>query len=62
MGESEFDCIVVGGGPGGYVAAIPARQLGMKTAVVEREDLGGICLDWGCNPTRALLRTAGFTI
>jgi dihydrolipoamide dehydrogenase len=58
MGETEFDCVVVGGGPGGYVAAIRARQLGMKTAVVEREELGGICLNWGCIPTKALLRTA----
>ena len=45
-------------GPGGYVAAIRAAQLGMKTAVVEREHLGGICLNWGCIPTKALLRTA----
>jgi len=58
MGETEFDCVVVGGGPGGYVAAIRARQLGMKVAVVEREELGGICLNWGCIPTKALLRTA----
>ena len=54
----SFDLIVVGGGPGGYVAAIRAAQLGMKTAVVEREHLGGICLNWGCIPTKALLRTA----
>ncbi len=53
-----FDTIVIGGGPGGYVAAIRAAQLGMKTAVVERENLGGICLNWGCIPTKALLRTA----
>ena len=52
------DLIVVGGGPGGYVAAIRARQLGLKTALVEREQLGGICLNWGCIPTKALLRTA----
>jgi len=58
MAESSFDLIVVGGGPGGYVAAIRAAQLGMKTAVVEREHLGGICLNWGCIPTKALLRTA----
>ncbi len=58
MAESSFDLIVVGGGPGGYVAAIRASQLGMKTAVVEREHLGGICLNWGCIPTKALLRTA----
>src|SRR5437588_5913935 len=58
MTESAFDLIVVGGGPGGYVAAIRAAQLGMKTAVVEREHLGGICLNWGCIPTKALLRSA----
>jgi dihydrolipoamide dehydrogenase len=51
-----FDLIVIGGGPGGYVAAIRAAQLGMKTAVVEHENLGGICLNWGCIPTKALLR------
>jgi len=56
--ETSFDLIVVGGGPGGYVAAIRAAQLGMKTAVVEREQLGGICLNWGCIPTKALLRTS----
>ena len=55
---NTFDTIVVGGGPGGYVAAIRAAQLGMKTAVVEREHLGGICLNWGCIPTKALLRTS----
>jgi len=54
----SFDLIVIGGGPGGYVAAIRASQLGMKTALVEREHLGGICLNWGCIPTKALLRTA----
>ena len=53
-----FDLVVIGGGPGGYVAAIRAAQLGMKTAVVEREHLGGICLNWGCIPTKALLRSA----
>ena len=53
-----FDMVVLGGGPGGYVAAIRAAQLGMKTAVVEREHLGGICLNWGCIPTKALLRSA----
>ncbi|HXP30773.1 MAG TPA: dihydrolipoyl dehydrogenase [Stellaceae bacterium] len=58
MPETSFDLIVVGGGPGGYVAAIRAAQLGMKTAVVEREQLGGICLNWGCIPTKALLRTS----
>ncbi len=58
MAESAFDLIVVGGGPGGYVAAIRAAQLGLKTAVAEREHLGGICLNWGCIPTKALLRSA----
>ena len=53
-----FDIAVIGGGPGGYVAAIRAAQLGMKTVVIEREHLGGICLNWGCIPTKALLRTA----
>jgi dihydrolipoamide dehydrogenase len=58
MAETSFDLIVLGGGPGGYVAAIRAAQLGMKTAVVEREHLGGICLNWGCIPTKALLRSS----
>ncbi|MFW6300387.1 MAG: dihydrolipoyl dehydrogenase [Oceanicaulis sp.] len=58
MGQTRFDLIVIGGGPGGYVAAIRAAQLGYKTAVVEREHMGGICLNWGCIPTKALLRTA----
>ena len=58
MAEQSFDVVVVGGGPGGYVAAIRAAQLGLKTAVVEREHLGGICLNWGCIPTKALLRSA----
>jgi len=53
-----YDLLVIGGGPGGYVAAIRAAQLGLKTAVVEREHLGGICLNWGCIPTKALLRSA----
>src|SRR5580704_10955849 len=57
MAES-FDLIVVGGGPGGYVAAIRAAQLGMKAAIVERDQLGGICLNWGCIPTKALLRSS----
>jgi dihydrolipoamide dehydrogenase len=56
MTDTSFDVVVLGGGPGGYVAAIRAAQLGMKTAVVEREHLGGICLNWGCIPTKALLR------
>ena len=58
MAASTFDLIVVGAGPGGYVAAIRAAQLGLKTAIVEREHLGGICLNWGCIPTKALLRSA----
>ncbi|MBT4487648.1 MAG: dihydrolipoyl dehydrogenase [Rhodospirillaceae bacterium] len=58
MADQTFDIIVVGGGPGGYVAAIRAAQLGMKAAVVEGAHLGGICLNWGCIPTKALLRSA----
>src|SRR5215471_17116509 len=58
MADTSFDLIVVGGGPGGYVAAIRAAQLGMRTALVEREHLGGICLNWGCIPTKALLRSS----
>ncbi len=58
MAESAYDIVVVGGGPGGYVAAIRAAQLGMRTAVVERAHLGGVCLNWGCIPTKALLRTS----
>ncbi len=54
----NYDLIVVGSGPGGYVAAIRASQLGLKTAIVEREELGGICLNWGCIPTKALLKSA----
>lgn len=54
----SFDLVVIGGGPGGYVAAIRASQLGLKSAVVEREHLGGVCLNWGCIPTKALLRSA----
>lgn len=55
---TKFDLVVVGGGPGGYVAAIRASQLGLSTAVIEKAELGGICLNWGCIPTKALLRTA----
>ncbi len=55
---TKFDIIIIGGGPGGYVAAIRAAQLGMKTALVEKEHLGGICLNWGCIPTKALLRSS----
>ena len=58
MADNSFDVIILGGGPGGYVAAIRAAQLGMKTACVEREHLGGICLNWGCIPTKALLRSS----
>jgi len=58
VAERSFDLIIVGGGPGGYVAAIRARQLGLETALVEREHLGGICLNWGCIPTKALLRAS----
>ena len=54
---ADFDLLVIGAGPGGYVAAIRGAQLGMKTAIVEREALGGICLNWGCIPTKALLKT-----
>jgi len=54
----EFDIIILGSGPGGYVAAIRASQLGLKTAIVEKDDLGGICLNWGCIPTKALLKSA----
>jgi dihydrolipoamide dehydrogenase len=56
--ETNFDILIIGAGPGGYVAAIRAAQLGFKTAIVEREHLGGICLNWGCIPTKALLRSA----
>jgi dihydrolipoamide dehydrogenase len=58
MADTSFDILAIGAGPGGYVAAIRAAQLGFKTAVVEREHLGGICLNWGCIPTKALLRSA----
>jgi dihydrolipoamide dehydrogenase len=58
MSETRFDLAIIGAGPGGYVAAIRAAQLGMKVAIIEREHLGGICLNWGCIPTKALLRTS----
>ena len=58
MAVQTFDVIVIGAGPGGYVAAIRASQLGQKVAIIERENLGGICLNWGCIPTKALLRSA----
>ena len=54
----NYDILVIGSGPGGYVAAIRASQLGLKTAIIERESLGGICLNWGCIPTKALLKSA----
>ena len=58
MADEQFDVVILGGGPGGYVAAIRAGQLGLKVALVEREHLGGICLNWGCIPTKTLLRSA----
>ena len=58
MSGTSYDVIIIGSGPGGYVTAIRAAQLGLKTAIVEREHLGGICLNWGCIPTKALLRSA----
>src|SRR6516164_5416705 len=58
MPESSFDCIVIGSGPGGYVAAIRAAQLGMRTAVVEKDRIGGRCLNYACIPAKAVLRSA----
>src|SRR3954452_21752422 len=58
MPDTSFDVIIIGAGPGGYVTAIRAAQLGFKTAVVEKAYFGGICLNWGCIPTKALLRSA----
>ncbi|MDR3469570.1 MAG: dihydrolipoyl dehydrogenase [Xanthobacteraceae bacterium] len=58
MADTSFDVVIIGSGPGGYVAAIRAAQLGLKTAIVEKQFLGGICLNWGCIPTKALLRSA----
>jgi dihydrolipoamide dehydrogenase len=58
MPANNFDVLIIGGGPGGYVAAIRAAQLGMKVALIERESLGGVCLNWGCIPTKSLLRSA----
>lgn len=58
MSSKSFDVVVVGAGPGGYVAAIRAAQLGLKTAIIEREHMGGICLNWGCIPTKAMLRSS----
>ena len=54
----KFDIAVIGSGPGGYVAAIRASQLGKKVAIIEKADLGGVCLNWGCIPTKALLKSA----
>ena len=58
MAAKSYDLIVIGAGPGGYVAAIRGAQLGMSVAIVEREHLGGICLNWGCIPTKAMLRSS----
>src|ERR671923_46673 len=58
MPESSYECIVVGSGPGGYVAAIRAAQLGMKTAVIEKDAIGGRCLNYACIPAKAVLRSA----
>jgi dihydrolipoamide dehydrogenase len=58
MADTSFDVLIIGSGPGGYVTAIRSAQLGFKTAIVEKNHLGGICLNWGCIPTKALLRSA----
>lgn len=58
MADNHFDIIVIGGGPGGYVGAIRAAQLGYKTAIIDRAKLGGVCLNWGCIPSKALLSNA----
>ena len=60
MAENAFDVVVIGGGPGGYVAAIRAAQLGLKVACVEAQKLGGVCNGWGCIPTKALLESANY--
>src|SRR5205823_3726154 len=57
MADAPYDLIVIGGGPGGYVCAIRAAQLGLKTLCIEKAELGGICLNWGCIPTKALIRS-----
>ena len=56
--DNSFDITILGGGPGGYVAAIRASQLGLKTAIIEQDELGGVCLNWGCIPTKSLLKSA----
>ena len=58
MADKQFDVVVIGGGPGGYVAGIRAGQLGLKTLVIEKDKLGGVCLNWGCIPTKALIKNA----
>ena len=58
MTNTKYDLVVIGAGPGGYVAAIRASQLGLKVAIVERESVGGVCLNWGCIPTKSFLRSA----
>jgi len=58
MADNKYDVVVIGAGPGGYVAAIRSAQLGKKVVIIERENMGGICLNWGCIPTKALLRTS----
>ncbi len=56
--EKQYDIAILGGGPGGYVAAIRAGQLGFKTVVIDKDNLGGICLNWGCIPTKSLIKNA----
>ena len=56
--NDNYDVVIIGSGPGGYVAAIRSAQLGLKTAIVEKESLGGVCLNWGCIPTKSLLKSA----